>query len=75
MMVIEAEQVTRENPKPYEKQGAVYTGLPALQSCELVFNKECSLPVQEGDYIIQRQDGTYYAMTKDEFEGMYEPDN
>ena len=72
-MVVEATQVSKDNPKPYEREGALYKGDISYANAKLEW-LEIDLPVREGDYVISRQDGSFYCMDKEDFEVYYEPE-
>jgi hypothetical protein len=72
-VMVEAEQVTQDNPTPYEKDGAVYKGSITTSNASIYYSNDLWLSVKEGDYVIQRQDGEYYTIPEAEFEACFEP--
>lgn len=72
-MVIEAEQVTRDNPRPYEKDGAIHRGDAAALSARLWYGSG-DINYKLNDYIVKREDGSFYPVPRAEFEAYYEPE-
>ena len=71
--VIEATQVSKETPRPYEREGAIYSGDIGYANAKLDWH-EMKLVVREGDYVVQRVDGSCFPLAKEDFEAYYEPE-